>query len=891
VHLTWREVLRPFGDSLFSNSFLACWGDALWQPTEDDRTASGKLHIQFVSRIATQRLSYLEGEEKTALKSMYALFDKTRDIAEAHPKCRHFDALTWAVLNMHVRPFTAKWHRQSERSALDALDATDDFREELNALQRILQDFERVLLFLRDGAIPPPHVPLESDKENAIADEMRKAVAWGIQPVFGAIRDCSQVLKINFAEKRAILRRRRHYKLNERCHAAGLAISGGGIRSATFSLGVLVALAQRGLLREFDYLSTVSGGGYLGSFLSVFLKSAGTDVGLQRDELPFKREQGEAAALRHIRHHSKYFAVGSLWERLSMFSAQLLGMALNGLAVVWVLCLAVAAEWGMRSLFAATDLLPTTEVLRLLIWILLTAAVLYLVVLRTPRSVANRIARRAPQWLAGQAEAVIAVPLALVAGVLGWWALDVLHDWYGRPVVIRWITIDKTTWVAIAGTVPFVAPAFGTLFPRTLKRFGIALAVLTVIAAPLSLLGVYLFLYDQRFWFAGDFLGYGLPRGIVIAAVGLLVYGLVFDINATSPHRHYRRKLGQAYLIQPRELPDDGFDEDVSVNLSALGEHSPRAPYHLINCALNVPASGNIGMQGRLTDLFLFSPAYSGSPLIGYRATTEWEAVNRRLDVGTAMAISGGAAAPQMGFGTIKRFSFWLALLNVRLGYWVRRPGVWGFPTGAPGILYLLKEMIGSMDETGPWVNVSDGGHIENLGVYELLRRRCKYIVAIDGEQDAAMTFAGLTTLQRLAGIDLGVRIEINLDDLRLTNQGLSRSHFRFCRIRYPKAGRSSEDDFGYLLYVKLSLTGNEGEFIRRYRLDEPPFPHHSTADQFFSEAQFEAYRNLGEHVGDKLFLRAILGDLASKESLELEEWFQALGMHLLEPTTSERRP
>jgi hypothetical protein len=86
------------------------------------------------------------------------------------------------------------------------------------------------------------------------------------------------------------------------------------------------------------------------------------------------------------------------------------------------------------------------------------------------------------------------------------------------------------------------------------------------------------------------------------------------------------------------------------------------------------------------------------------------------------------------------------------------------------------------------------------------------------------------------------------------------------------------------LLYLKLSLTGNEGEFLRRYRLDEPAFPHHSTADQFFTEVQFEAYRSLGEHVGEKLFLRAIVGSLADSNSVELEKWFQELGKSLLEP-------
>ena len=244
------------------------------------------------------------------------------------------------------------------------------------------------------------------------------------------------------------------------------------------------------------------------------------------------------------------------------------------------------------------------------------------------------------------------------------------------------------------------------------------------------------------------------------------------------------------------------------------------------------------------------------------------------------MAISGAAAAPQMGLGTRKRLTFWLALLNVRLGYWVRdptkTPGIYG---GAPGLSFLIKEMRGSMDESKPWLYLSDGGHIENLGVYELLRRRCKYIVAVDGEQDERMTFGALTTLQRMAAIDLGVKIDINLDDLRLNEQGLSRSHFRFCRIEYPGP------QYGYLLYVKLSLTGNEGEFLRRYRLDEPAFPHHSTADQFFSEAQFEAYRSLGEHVGDKLFLRALVGpEMAQADMIELEDWFRQLGQRLLEP-------
>ena len=136
-----------------------------------------------------------------------------------------------------------------------------------------------------------------------------------------------------------------------------------------------------------------------------------------------------------------------------------------------------------------------------------------------------------------------------------------------------------------------------------------------------------------------------------------------------------RRKLAQAYLIRPKGAAENEFDEDVPQKLSELGH---KGPYHLINCALNVPASKNIGMQGRLTDFFLFTRDYSGSPLLGYQKTEEWEKRDSRLDLGTAMAISGAAAAPQMGTGTITHLSFWLALLNVRLGYWVRRPTALG---------------------------------------------------------------------------------------------------------------------------------------------------------------------------------------------------------------------
>jgi Patatin-like phospholipase len=884
--MIWAEFLNEYQAAtvpLFSESLLRNWGNEPWAPNDDDRKAAGKLHTQLTSRIATQRLGYLEGEEQTALESLYALFQTTRDIVDEFPSCRHFDALAWDVLNDRVRPFTAKWHRESERGMLAALDATDEFRAQLADLQPVLRRFDELLLHLRDNQAPPKSAGESSDRQRAISEEMNAELAWGMQPQYCGI-EAETAKRINRSEREAINQRRMHYGIDQnKPHAIALCLSGGGIRSATFSLGVLVALAKRGVLPQVDYLSTVSGGGYLGSFLSAFLNFRGGEgIGLGAHDLPFQREAGEAAALRHIRHHSKYLATGSLWQRVKMICAQLYGMVLNGLAIIFLIAVAAMFEGWLRAIPCQE------EVLRFATGLSVGALLLGLV--------GALVALRFRGGWHQHADTLVAVPAVLLVTVLCWGGLKDLHAWYHNnwDPGWTWSLWGRKTWLAIAGAIPIITSALSGAIGRfLLKRAGIFLVVLSAIAAPLFLFGVYLGIYEwlDNSTVALPFLGTfpQLEVELAILFLGGVVYLCLLNINFTSPHRHYRDKLAEAYLIQPSDPPSDvrPFEQAGSIRLSDLGQKSHRAPYHLLNCALNVPSSKNQAMQGRLTDFFMFSAKYCGSPLTGYQPTESWENLDPHLNLGTAMAISGGAAAPQMGLMTMKRLSFWLALLNIRLAYWLRKPGTNPWLSGAPGLGCLLREMLGTSDETLPWLNISDGGHIENLGVYELLRRRCKYIIAIDGEQDPKMTFHGLTTLQRLAAIDFGVRIDIDLDDLRLNTQGLSRSHFRFCRIRYPKEGRESEDLFGYLLYVKLSLTGNEGEFIRRYRLDEPVFPHHSTADQFFSEAQFEAYRSLGEHVGDKLFLRSIIGDLAGAKSIHIEEWFREIGKNLLEP----RRP
>jgi len=307
-----------------------------------------------------------------------------------------------------------------------------------------------------------------------------------------------------------------------------------------------------------------------------------------------------------------------------------------------------------------------------------------------------------------------------------------------------------------------------------------------------------------------------------------------------------------------------------------------KAPYHLLNATLNIPSSDNSAIRDRRCDFFVFSKSWVGSPAIGYYPTADWKMNGNPVDLSTTMAISGAAFSSYMGLGSRPSLTSLLTFLNVRLGFWIKKPSVVG-GSQHPGFLCLLREMLGAwMSEKQDWLNLSDGGHIENMAVYELLRRRCKFIICIDGEADPLFRFEGLMTLVRHAQIDFGVRIDPDLADIRPdTTTSLSRAHSHLCRIYYP-----SVDDkpaaIGLLLYLKLSVTGNETELIKRYRINHPAFPHQSTLDQFFDQEQFEAYRELGVHVSEGLFSAALMNNAADPTTIS--DWFRRLAEKLLRP-------
>jgi len=188
------------------------------------------------------------------------------------------------------------------------------------------------------------------------------------------------------------------------------------------------------------------------------------------------------------------------------------------------------------------------------------------------------------------------------------------------------------------------------------------------------------------------------------------------------------------------------------------------------------------------------------------------------------------------------------------------RLGKRGQLTEAGGLLYgYVRRMLNLLDETSLRVYLSDGGHIENLGVYELLKRGCQLIVAIDAECDPDLAFGSLVKMERYARIDLGIRIDLPWEQITdghksyggLLDAGLAAVPGR--NGPHGAAGRILYHDGseGVLLYFKSSLTGDETDYVLDYGKRNPSFPHETTGDQFFSEEQFEAYRALGFHVVD----------------------------------------
>lgn len=377
------------------------------------------------------------------------------------------------------------------------------------------------------------------------------------------------------------------------------------------------------------------------------------------------------------------------------------------------------------------------------------------------------------------------------------------------------------------------------------------------------------------------------------------------DLNEFSLHALYRNRLVRCFLgaSNPKRAahPFTGFDphDDVPLAVDARADRdTPIRPYPLFNVAMNLVGGKNLAWQQRKAASFIFSPEYCGFEYrvdedneqerlargnrhgngrrdlrSAYARTGEHGGDPRSLTMGLAVATSGAAASPNMGYHTSPTLSFLMTVFNVRLGWWLRNPRwtrTWADGDSRLSLKELLSELLGMTTDDRSWVYLSDGGHFENLGLYELVRRRCRFIIACDAGQDGAVTFADLGNAIEKCRADFGVNIEIDLSRLRpATGSTFSASHCAIGTIRYDE--RDPDDPPGTLLYLKSSLTGDEPADVLRYASANPAFPHESTADQFFDESQFESYRALGYHIAcETLTASAGKDEMASMPAVEL---------------------
>ena len=225
------------------------------------------------------------------------------------------------------------------------------------------------------------------------------------------------------------------------------------------------------------------------------------------------------------------------------------------------------------------------------------------------------------------------------------------------------------------------------------------------------------------------------------------------------------------------------------------------------------------------------------------------------MTLGDAIATSGAAASPNMGYRTTPAFAFLLALFNIRLGRWIGNPLKTKWEKASPSfaLLYLLREVLGFSNEKSNFVYLSDGGHFETLGIYELVRRRCRYIIACDASADPTYSFEDLANATRKCRIDLGVNIDIDVSEIRRLDD--NHNNLAPCAvgdINYP------DGKTGTLLYIKSSRMASMPTDVLQYSLEHSSFPQQTTIDQFFSESQFESYRSLGRHIGERSFGDAV---------------------------------
>ena len=345
-----------------------------------------------------------------------------------------------------------------------------------------------------------------------------------------------------------------------------------------------------------------------------------------------------------------------------------------------------------------------------------------------------------------------------------------------------------------------------------------------------------------------------------VLAGGFLLLSLFssryINTNLFSLNSMYRNRLIRAYLgaSNPKRNASlfTGFAENDNLRMRAID--TAYKPFHVLNLTLNLVAGERLAWQQRKAESFTVSPLHCGSMDLGYRPSTEY---CEGITLGTAMAISGAAASPNMGYHSSPVVGFIMTLFNARLGAWLGNPGVHGEKTWRlrgphSAVGSLVKEAFGLTNDKSEYVYLSDGGHFENLGLYEMVARRCRHILVLDAGADPCFSYEDLGNALRKIRIDMNIPIEFEETLSRPLQENKKRC--AVARIGYSKVDGECED--GYLVYVKPMFLGNESPDIQSFHAEQLEFPQQATSDQWFNESQTESYRMLGLETMDEILGR-----------------------------------
>ena len=720
-----------------------------------------------------------------------------------------------------------------------------------------------------------------------------------------------------------------------------VAMSGGGIRSATFSLGALQALSRSGVLDHMDYMSTVSGGGYLGGSLQWWWSGpneAETRFDASSEKFPYgttdpqyqadtksngHASQNQKKILRHLRSHGNYLTPGSgigVWSGVGILSR---AIVLN--LILW-LTLASGVFWLLIGLsdflqkqfgthqdvigrIAGGFAIPlngdkAVEIPFIFAALLCFAALI--AVLFILFSIAYSISTyfgRAAERVLQQREKQDALDalhklLPKMNSKYGW--RRIYETFYQRahpvfyaslaigliPVLHAFAIDDKPGLQGLIATGIGVASGLWGYF-GSMRKFAPGIA--TRIALPLgSLLFLYggailtyqlaLYVYDPESQGIGEHAALVDTGFWVLLAVSIAMMFLV-NINYISPHRFYRDRIMEAFMPAWSTVDTNSTGWSPLADrfrMSAAWTHQPgdaRCPFPIVNTNVVLvneqprrkheeedidrnERHRRFRMRGG--DNFVLTPFASGSLATGWRDTRSYMGDN--VTVASAVAISGAAANPNaayLGSGHTRNrlVSVVMRLFNLRLGYWVANPRYDKRRSCKanhfrPGFLYTVTRR--GHKSKRPIVELTDGGHFDNLGVYEMIRRRARVIIVCDGEADKKTSYSAFVSLVRRVEEDFGTRIkfkknrgpELLVEDISMPYPSGAKSAttgFFVARIDYP-----DQDEPGVILYLKATMIDGVSLKTKGYKGAHPDFPDETTADQFFDEVQFEAYRELG---------------------------------------------